>query len=137
MERNRRLSVAALLGVALAACAQQTPDDAAVCAAYTGARSGIEVVAAGKVTRLLGVAPGRTSPHEGFLLRLDSGCDVIVRVEVNTDFTGDIPLDPNEHVVVKGEYEYYPLGGVIHWTHHDPRGRHDSGYIDAGGRMYY
>lgn len=128
----------ALTFVALCACAAaQAPDDAAVCAAYTAQRSGTEVVAGGRVTRIYGVRPGRTSPHEGFLMRLDTGCNVVVRVEVNTDFTGEIPLSSNQHVIVKGEYEYYPLGGVIHWTHRDPRGRHENGYVDAGGTMYY
>ena len=60
-----------------------------------------------------------------------------MRVEANTDFTGPIPLAPGQHVAVKGEYEYYPRGGVIHWTHRDPRGRHEGGYIEAGGKTYY
>jgi hypothetical protein len=85
----------------------------------------------------MGVQPGRVSPHEGFLLRLASGCGLDVRVEANTDFTGPIPLTLGERVAVKGEYEYYSLGGVIHWTHRDPRGRHEGGYIDAGGRAYF
>lgn len=138
MRRHKRSAIAVLAGVFLGACAStQTPDDPAVCAAYSAGRSGVEVVASGKVTHMYGVRPGRTSPHEGFLVSLDSGCTLVVRVEVNTDFTGAIPLQSNEQVVVKGEYEYYPRGGVIHWTHHDPRGRHENGYIVAAGRMYY
>ena len=69
-------------------------------------------------------------------MRLDSGCDVVVRVEANTDFTGAVSARARRRVVVKGEYEYYPLGGVIHWTHRDPRGRHEGGYIQTGGRTY-
>ncbi|HYL27023.1 MAG TPA: DUF3465 domain-containing protein [Candidatus Nitrosotalea sp.] len=126
------------LAAALTACsATQSPDDAALCAAYSATRSHVEVVADGTITRLLGVQAGRVSPHEGFLLRLASGCALIVRVEANTDFTGPIPLAVGDHVLVKGEYEYYPLGGVVHWTHRDPRGRHENGYISAGGRLYY
>ncbi len=122
----------------LCACAPtQSPNDRALCAAYSSARSHVEVVADGSVTRLLGVQPGRTSPHEGFLLQLGSGCNLVVRVEANTDFTGPIPLTRGQRVLVKGEYEYYPLGGVIHWTHRDPRGRHEGGYIATDGRTYY
>lgn len=123
---------------ALAACAAtQSPNDAALCAAYSDGRSGVEVVADGKVTRVFGIVQGRVSPHEGFLFRLASGCSVVVRVEANTDFTGPIPLTVGERVAVKGEYEYYPRGGVIHWTHRDPRGRHENGYIEAGGHSYF
>jgi hypothetical protein len=135
---KRRFAIVALTCVSLGACATtQAPDDAAVCAAYSAGRSGVEVVAAGRVTQVFGIRPGRTSPHEGFLVRLNAGCALVVRVEVNTDFTGAIPLASNQQVAVKGEYEYYPRGGVIHWTHHDPRGRHENGFIEAGGRMYY
>ncbi|HEY2554650.1 MAG TPA: DUF3465 domain-containing protein [Candidatus Cybelea sp.] len=136
---RRRAAVAALLAAGtLSACSTtQNPDDAAVCAAYAAHRSGVEVVAGGTVSRSLGVRAGRSSPHEGFLLRLDSGCSLVVRIEANTDFTGTIALSPGERVAVKGEYEYYPLGGVIHWTHRDPRGHHENGYIAAGGATYY
>ena len=127
-----------VFATALGACAgTQSPDDRALCAAYSSTRSHVEVVADGTVTRVFGVAPGRVSPHEGFLFRLGSGCTLVVRVEANTDFTGAIPLALGQHVLVKGEYEYYSLGGVIHWTHRDPRGRHEGGYIEAGGRMYF
>jgi hypothetical protein len=67
---------------------------------------------------------------------LASGCNLIVRIEANTDFTGAFPLARGDRLNVKGEYEYYPLGGVIHWTHRDPRGRHEGGYIGVGGRVY-
>jgi Protein of unknown function (DUF3465) len=131
--RNATLAAVVLL----ARCAAQTaPNDAAVCDAYHGGRSRVEVVADGTVTRLLGVQPGVVSPHEGFLMRLRSGCDTIVRVEVNTDLAGTFPVARGDAVTVKGEYEYYPLGGVIHWTHHDPRGRHEGGFIEIGGKTY-
>lgn len=127
-----------LFALVLAACATtQAPDDRAVCTAYAAGRSHVEVVADGSVTRILGMQQGRVSPHEGFLFRLASGCGLVVRVEANTDFTGPIPLSLGEHVLVKGEYEYYPLGGVIHWTHRDPRGRHEGGYIAVKGQNYF
>ena len=136
--RRRFAALIAPLAAILCACAQtQSPNDRALCDAYSGARSHVEVVADGTVARLLGVQPGRISPHEGFLLALGSGCSLVVRVEANTDFTGPIPLARGQRVLVKGEYEYYPLGGVIHWTHRDPQGRHEGGYIEAGGRTYY
>lgn len=122
---------------AFAGCAVQTePDNSAVCGAYKAGQSHVEVVASGRITRVLGVQNGRTSPHEGFLMKLDTGCNVEVRVEANTDFTGTFALREGEPVVVKGEYEYYARGGVIHWTHRDPRYHHEAGFIEAGGSTY-
>ena len=135
-KRNGLIAALAASLCASACGSGTTPDDAAVCAAYHDGRSRVEVVADGRVSAVLGVAPGRVSPHEGFLLRLDSGCDVVVRVEANTDLTGQFPIARGDRVVVKGEYEYYPRGGVIHWTHRDPRGRHEGGYVQVGGRTY-
>ncbi|MBV8584450.1 MAG: DUF3465 domain-containing protein [Candidatus Eremiobacteraeota bacterium] len=128
---------AILLAAALSGCAAQTePSDQAVCDAFRAGRSTVEVVADGRVTRVLGIQNGRVSPHEGFLMRLSSGCSLIVRVEANTDLSGTFPISEGDAVTVKGEYEYYPRGGVIHWTHHDPRYRHEAGFIQIGSQTY-
>jgi hypothetical protein len=137
--RLRAELAAVALAAALAACGggtAETPNDAALCDAFANGRSHVEVVADGTVTRVLDVQPGRVSAHEGFLMRPSSGCNLVVRVEANTDFTGTFALHPGQRVVVKGEYEYYARGGVIHWTHRDPRGRHAGGYVQAGDRTY-
>jgi hypothetical protein len=125
--------------VMLGGCASNgsaSPDNAAVCRAFTSGTSHVEVTAQGTVVRAFGVQAGRESPHEGFLMRLSSDCSVIVRVEANVDFTGTFALRPGQSVVVRGEYEYYALGGVIHWTHRDPRGRHPGGYIQVDGHQF-
>ena len=43
-------------------------------------------------------------------------------------------LEVGDVVEFFGEYEWNEQGGVIHWTHHDPAGRHTDGWLRHGGR---
>lgn len=135
--RHRAL-IAGLLLAPAAACSGQPekPDNARVCAAYAAQAERVETIAQGNVLAILGTSSGPSGEHEGFLLKLTGDCDLLVRVEVNTGITGPIPLHRGEKVIVKGQYETDVTGGVIHWTHHDPAGRHVGGYIVAGGKTY-
>lgn len=134
-----RRSLALLLG-ALAGCAAPPASDGngAVYDAWRSQQSRVEVTANGVVARDLGTRVGRSGAHEGFLLHLSgaSGRGLTVRVEANVDFTGPLPVAAGEPVVVRGEYEFDSRGGVIHWTHHDPRGRHPDGYIEIQNKRY-
>ncbi len=126
-----------LLGLlGLCACSPK-PDDAVLCSAYKDEASHVEVIVDGSIARILGTQEGRSGEHEGFLLRLASGCALTVRVETNVSITGSIPLRGGERVTVKGEYEYYPEGGVVHWTHRAFGSHHASGYVEAGDRLYW
>ncbi|MDQ2908907.1 MAG: DUF3465 domain-containing protein [Candidatus Eremiobacteraeota bacterium] len=121
-------------------CAPATGDAAngAIYDAWRGGNSHLEVTASGTVSRILGTRLGRSGEHEGFLLHLSgaAGRGLTVRVEDNVDLTGPIPLSPGDGATVRGEYIYDPRGGLIHYTHRDPRGRHDAGYVQVGGRLY-
>lgn len=131
---TRRLAIVVLaFGTS---CAPYGSGNATVCAAHTSRHSHIETDATGTISRLLHESHGRYGPHAQFLVRLDSSCALTVRVAANEAFTGRLPLRVGEHVRVRGEYEYYRRGGVIHWTHRDPRGHHDNGFIELRGRLY-
>lgn len=112
--------------------------NAAVYDAWRAGRSQVEVTASGSVVRQLGTREGRSGAHEGFLLHLRgaAGRGLTVRVEDNVDLTGAIALTPGAEVVVRGEYIFDARGGIIHYTHRDPRGRHAAGYIATGGKLY-
>jgi hypothetical protein len=136
-----RLATAAVL-LALSGCAGSSGGgdaaNGAVYDAWRANRSYVEVTASGSVARVLGIRSGPSGRHEGFLLHLRGaeGRGLTVRVEDNVDLTGPIPLRAGDDVVVHGEYIYDPRGGIIHYTHNDPRGRHPGGYVRVNGRLY-
>jgi hypothetical protein len=110
----------------------------AVYDAWRAGRSNVEVTAEGSIASILGNSGGPSGTHEGFLLHLRgaSGHGLTVRVEDNVDLTGQVPLSEGEDVEVRGEYVYDANGGVIHYTHRDPSGRHAAGFIRAGDTLY-
>src|SRR3569623_2034850 len=64
--------------------------------------------------------------HQRFLLRTPSGQTLLVAH--NIDIAPRVePLREGDTVAFKGEYVWNPKGGVVHWTHRDPAGRHPSG----------
>ena len=100
--------------------------------AFRARRSGVEVEATGVVTRRL---PDdlEGSKHQRFILRVG---DQTVLVAHNIDLAPRVPVSEGDTVQLRGEYEWNQLGGVIHWTHQDPSGRHPAGWIRIRGRLY-
>ncbi|MEJ2127764.1 MAG: DUF3465 domain-containing protein [Woeseiaceae bacterium] len=41
-----------------------------------------------------------------------------------------------DRVGFRGLYEWNDLGGLVHWTHHDPHGIEDGGWISHRRRKY-
>jgi len=75
------------------------------------------------------------SRHQRFILELASGQTILVAH--NIDLAPRVPsLREGDTVEFYGEYEWNDQGGVVHWTHHDPNGRHQDGWLKAGGRTY-
>ncbi len=75
------------------------------------------------------------SRHQRFIVRLDSGRTLLV--SHNIDLASRIDsLHAGDTVAFYGEYEWNPKGGVIHWTHRDPQGRHVAGWIRHDRRIY-
>ena len=75
------------------------------------------------------------SPHQRFVVALPSGQTLLIahNIDLAPRIVG---LREGDMVSFSGEYEWNPEGGVIHWTHHDPRNRHPSGWIRHNGKLY-
>lgn len=97
-------------------------------------RAGEVVTGAGIVTRLL-PDDRDGSPHQRFILRLSSGRTMLVahNIELAPRIDG---LRVGDGVEFRGEYESNAQGGVLHWTHRDPRGSHTAGWLRHRGRVY-
>jgi Protein of unknown function (DUF3465) len=125
-----------LFGVWLAACGGSAqPDDAAIVSDFNKHQSNVEVTADGTVVRLLADRSSSTGTHEQFIIKLSSG-DLTIEVEHNISIAGRVPANEGDHVIVHGEYVWNAQGGLIHFTHHDPQGTHERGYIVDGGTTY-
>ncbi|WP_416189230.1 DUF3465 domain-containing protein [Neisseria sp. CCUG17229] len=75
------------------------------------------------------------SRHQRFILKLSSGQTLLVAH--NIDLADKIKgLKKGDTVRFYGVYEWSEQGGVIHWTHHDPNGRHIGGWLKHNGKVY-
>lgn len=103
-------------------------------AAYEQRQSNVQVQGSGRVKAILR-DDNDGSRHQKFVLVLKNGLSILVAH--NIDLAPKISnLNKGDIVEFYGEYEYNPKGGVLHWTHHDPQGRHESGWLKHDGQIY-
>lgn len=109
-------------------------DDDAIGRAFANRTSDVQVEGQGKVIRLLSddVSGSR---HQRFIVRLASGQTLLIshNIDIAPRVAG---LKVGDTVRFYGEYIWNAKGGLIHWTHHDPQGRHVAGWIIHNGKTY-
>ncbi len=102
--------------------------------AFRDHRNNIQVEGQGTVKRIL-PDDREGSRHQRFVLRLDGAQTILVAH--NIDLAPRInALREGDVVSFYGEYEWNAKGGVLHWTHRDPHGRHADGWLRHQGRIY-
>ncbi len=102
--------------------------------AFRAHRSDVQVEVEGRVLRSLpDDADG--ARHQRFVIEL-SGSKHTVLVAHNIDLAPRVEMQVGDRVTVAGEYEFNEQGGVLHWTHHDPAGRHEGGFVRVGARVF-
>lgn len=88
---------------------------------------------AGQVVRILS-DDEIGSRHQRFVIMLSSGQSILI--VHNIDLVRRVPIAILDRIRFKGEYEYNPMGGLVHWTHKCPRNEHEAGWIEHEGVMY-
>jgi hypothetical protein len=132
----KRIHIAAVVVCALtwAGCSGAAPDDSQIGRAFKDGTSNVQVEGEGVVTRLL-ADDLEGSRHQRFIVTLAS--DQTVLIAHNIDLAPRIEgLQTGDSVGFYGEYVWNEQGGKIHWTHHDPKGRHVAGWLKHNGRTY-
>jgi hypothetical protein len=102
---------------------------------YEKRDTGSWIEAVGIVKRLLaddddsGVAR-----HQRLILDLRNGQSVLIAH--NLELAARVPVGIGDRIRFRGVYEWNDLGGLVHWTHHDPLAIEDGGYIRYRSRTY-
>ncbi len=109
-------------------------DNTRVLQAYQDRQGDVQVQGEGVVVKVLR-DDLKGSRHQKFILKVGAGLTVLIAH--NIDLAPRIGgLQTGDRVGYYGEYEWNSKGGVIHWTHKDPKGYHASGWLKHEGRVY-
>lgn len=74
------------------------------------------------------------SRHQRFVIEIPGRHTLLIAH--NIDLAERIPLGLGDRVRVRGMYGWNELGGLVHWTHRDPHGVEDGGYVRYRTRMF-
>lgn len=127
------ISVLILIGLFLFQWAGFT-EASSVNDAFKKHKSNVQVKGSGTVIRLL-KDDNKGSRHQKFILRISSEQTILIAhnidlaPRVNSISKGDV-------IQFYGEYEWNNKGGLVHWTHSDPNGRHIGGWLKHNGKVY-
>lgn len=101
--------------------------------AYAKGDTGNWIEDTGFVRRLLS-DDNDGSRHQRFVIQLRNGQTLLIAH--NIDLAKRVPLGLGDRIHFRGMYEWNDLGGLVHWTHHDPQGIEDGGNVRYRTRIY-
>jgi hypothetical protein len=71
--------------------------------------------------------------HQRFLVDVDGHSLLVAH---NIDLAPRVPVAVNDSIRLRARYEWNEKGGVLHWTHRDPRKPSAGGWIRVDGEVY-
>jgi len=117
-----------------AQAAELLKGDALIKQAFEAQKSNLQVQAKGVVVKVL-PDDNEGSRHQRFILKMPYGGTVLLAH--NIDLAGRVAnVQIGDEMEFSGEYEWNAKGGVVHWTHHDPQGHHQTGWLRHQGKTY-
>lgn len=72
--------------------------------------------------------------HQRFIVQLKNRDTLLIAH--NIDLADRVPVGLGDRIQFRGVYEWNDLGGLVHWTHHDPMGVEDGGWIRYRKQLY-
>lgn len=143
--KNRQIIIFVLLAVLILASFYErgyfnrsggtgTGGAAKIASAYENRVSNLQVEGSGLVEKIL-KDDLKGSRHQRLIVRLSDNQTVLIAH--NIDLAPRVEnIKKGDKLEFFGEYEWNNKGGVIHWTHRDPRGTHVDGWLKHQGRLY-
>lgn len=108
--------------------------ESSVSSAYQARTSNVQVRSIGTVIKIL-ADDNKGARHQKLIVKLASGQTVLIAH--NIDLARRInSINIGDSIEFYGEYEWNAKGGIVHWTHHDPAGRHKDGWLKHNGVLY-
>ncbi|HEX3019725.1 MAG TPA: DUF3465 domain-containing protein [Chitinispirillaceae bacterium] len=102
--------------------------------AFLKKTSNIQVKQAGTIIKLL-PDDNDGARHQKMIIKLENGRTLLI--SHNIDLAKRIPNPrTGKNLKFYGEYEWNSNGGVVHWTHKDPGGKHINGWLEYEGKKY-
>lgn len=109
-------------------------NNASVKQAFERKQSNVWVEGSGSVKKLL-ADDNNGSRHQKFLVSISDKQTLLFAHNIDLAPRLDT-LQVGDAIDFRGEYVYNPKGGVVHWTHRDPQGGIEAGWIKYNGKTY-
>jgi len=112
----------------------ETGGAAKISSAYENRLSNVQLEGSGRVEKVLR-DDLEGSRHQRIILRISDSQTVLIAH--NIDLAPRVEnIKKGDQLDFFGEYEWNNKGGVIHWTHRDPGGKHVDGWLKHQGKLY-